>query len=154
MNRAQRRKSGNRVAPLAGAWIEMYFAGIRILYLKSSLPSRERGLKYENPNKGLDLKLSLPSRERGLKLCIEKELKYNHCVAPLAGAWIEITVPWSHLPHLLSLPSRERGLKYRQHQKLNCIALSLPSRERGLKLQSLHKRRTVLPCRSPRGSVD
>ena len=55
--------------------------------------------------------MSLPSRERGLKF--EKDLKRfeKKVVAPFAGAWIEIYTP-SFAPIIKpSLPSRERGLK-------------------------------------------
>ena len=101
------------VAPFAGAWIE-----IMLLYpwqarLRSSLPSRERGLKYTlflyfyayfSP--------SLPSRERGLKYTVYDKVSV-YVVAPFAGAWIEIKtffmVIWQFI---VSLPSRERGLKY------------------------------------------
>ena len=54
------------VAPFAGAWIEIPSTGNWVMKL-SSLPSRERGLKY----------------------CINVALV--RCgVAPFAGAWIEI----------------------------------------------------------------
>ena len=54
------------VAPLAGAWIEINY--IEITAVKNpSLPSRERGLKYiVDVLHDVD-NLSLPSRERGLK---------------------------------------------------------------------------------------
>ena len=56
------------VAPLAGAWIEIYEATSRDMSETKSLPSRERGLKsYE-----ISI-VSVPAD-----------------VAPLAGAWIEI----------------------------------------------------------------
>ena len=80
-----------QVAPLAGAWIEILSACISIAGFLS-LPSRERGLKLcVAPDQMLNL-ASLPSRERGLKS------GYVQCndpcreVAPLAGAWIEITI--------------------------------------------------------------
>ena len=38
------------------------------------------------------LKESLPSRERGLKLYCVSASKKERCVAPLAGAWIEIAL--------------------------------------------------------------
>ena len=57
-----------KVAPLAGAWIEISLFAILLPVLVGSLPSRERGLKY----------LLIPHLVRNL------------CVAPLAGAWIEI----------------------------------------------------------------
>ena len=55
------------VAPFTGAWVEIIGLGLEIDHKVESLPSRERGLKYQkhvgrsHPNK------SLPSRERGLK---------------------------------------------------------------------------------------
>ena len=77
------------VAPLAGAWIEIPVTGGTIVQM-ASLPSRERGLKYQPAH----LRISPDG------------------VAPLAGAWIEITSvfggPWIRIS---SLPSRERGLK-------------------------------------------
>ena len=56
------------VAPLAGAWIEIYYLS-QMLSCFQSLPSRERGLKLA---------------ENGVIAKVEE-------VAPLAGAWIEIT---------------------------------------------------------------
>ena len=56
--------------------------------------------------------LSLPSRERGLKCINPKRMIQNMSVAPLAGAWIEITIQMRPLgTEKRSLPSRERGLK-------------------------------------------
>ena len=60
---------GYYVAPLAGAWIEIYATAVSGLR-RRSLPSRERGLKYPP----------------FVKLCCIEH------VAPLAGAWIEICV--------------------------------------------------------------
>ena len=56
------------VAPLAGAWIEIYIKIHLAPNDCSSLPSRERGLKY-------------------IPVIDSNHLPY---VAPLAGAWIEI----------------------------------------------------------------
>ena len=55
------------VAPFAGAWIEI--SGVKLQYLrkKSSLPSRERGLKSQMRVLEREETMSLPSRERGLK---------------------------------------------------------------------------------------
>ena len=101
----------------------------------SSLPSRERGLKFLRRTVNLGYAVSLPSRERGLKYCFvvylgehklslpsrERGLKYLQTqtvigcsnVAPFAGAWIEIGIADSILSKIsLSLPSRERGLKW------------------------------------------
>ena len=76
-------------------------------------------------------------------------------VAPLAGAWIEISKDFKSAGHYASLPSRERGLKYilfNAREPVFAVAplagawiemyksgatgqctTSLPSRERGLK---------------------
>ena len=55
--------------------------------------------------------MSLPSRERGLKSKRFFILIFTIFVAPLAGAWIEITFMGFDPPIFQSLPSRERGLK-------------------------------------------
>ena len=55
-----------------------------------SLPSRERGLKFLAPAPLPRWLQSLPSRERGLKSIQMLPCWVNHLVAPLAGAWIEI----------------------------------------------------------------
>ena len=54
-------------------------------------------------------------------------------VAPLVGAWIEISLPVSFRLHLLSLLSWERGLKYGVIKNTFEQILSLLSWERGLK---------------------
>ena len=58
--------------------------------IDKSLPSRERGLKFDSSLRVNPLPRSLPSRQRGLKLQLDE--KRNACgnVAPFAGAWIEI----------------------------------------------------------------
>ena len=55
--------------------------------------------------------LSLPSRGRGLKFLEARTSCFHSFVAPLAGAWIEITFEKPFIICLVSLPSRERGLK-------------------------------------------
>ena len=78
------------VAPLAGAWIE-----IRTNSTKNSkspsLPSRERGLKLNDIISLILQFSSLPSRERGLKCRFLLTSHKSLWVAPLAGAWIEIS---------------------------------------------------------------
>ena len=61
------RSSAGGVAPLAGAWIEIYIGRT----------------KWEADT-------SLPSRERGLKSYFRHDPQSSQSVAPLAGAWIEI----------------------------------------------------------------
>ena len=80
----------------------------------SSLPSRERGLKFSPPSGFFGEQMSLPSRERGLKSAQDTHFVYTKCVAPFAGAWIEIVNDKIYETTVESLPSRERGLKYRR----------------------------------------
>ena len=55
---------------------------------------------------------SLPSRERGLKYNVYLDDGDNVYVAPFAGAWIEMPSGTVYRVSLMmSLPSRERGLK-------------------------------------------
>ena len=99
-----------------------------------SLPSRERGLKSFAWESNKLVNTSLPSRERGLKFMNHIFIKIEKTVAPLAGAWIEISRRSVHLPVAQpSLPSRERGLKSLPACFCDTIPQSLPSRERGLK---------------------
>ena len=60
------------VAPFAGAWIEIEILIFSIFILFSSLPSRERGLKYIQVHALNRSILSLPSRERGLKFLVSQ----------------------------------------------------------------------------------
>ena len=78
------------VAPLAGARIEIAVAAVLHRASKSSLPSRERGLKL-TMHLGTPLPhKSLPSRERGLKSSAHGNVGLGAKVAPLAGARIEM----------------------------------------------------------------
>ena len=62
----------------------------------------------------------------------------NRCVAPLVGAWIEIYIPdTGSPPRTGSLPSWERGLKSYSIYSSADTSPSLPSWERGLKYISL-----------------
>ncbi len=106
------RTGGIRVAPFAGAWIEIRhfpdpdgrdpvapFAGAWIEIVSNNVVTSE-----------------------------------NTMVAPFAGAWIEIGIAGSdHGIIRPSLPSRERGLKFPGVRLAFRIPVSLPSRERGLK---------------------
>ena len=78
------------VAPLVGAWIEIYIPDTGSPPRTGSLPSWERGLKSYSIYSSADTSPSLPSWERGLKSTV---------MQPLTG-------------YELSLPSWERGLKY------------------------------------------
>ena len=77
------------VAPLAGAWIEIFL-----------LHSKQPFL------------LVAPLAGAWIEIRMEQWCHGIRRVAPLAGAWIEIDKFGIGKLHLESLPSRERGLKY------------------------------------------
>ena len=81
-----------------------------IIYLLSVL--------YKNKQIFCAILLSLLSWERGLKFTAPGRLEKQQSVAPLVGAWIEITLePMKTEYRTLSLLSWERGLKYYSHEK-------------------------------------
>ena len=57
----------SQVAPPAGAWVEIMYLSKPSAGNLSSLPRRERGLKYYTVVYDVDFSASLPWRERGLK---------------------------------------------------------------------------------------
>ena len=78
-----------KVAPFAGAWIEMYLCGI--LRLRSeSLPSRERGLKSDDMAGIIRSNAVAPFAGAWIEIRIKSNHKTSYIVAPFAGAWIEI----------------------------------------------------------------
>ena len=81
--------SSSAVAPLAGAWIEMYQPIVHACVLMS-LPSRERGLKYERNVCADGRSIVAPLAGAWIEIVgtlVQDDLE---SVAPLAGAWIEI----------------------------------------------------------------
>ena len=77
------------VAPLVGAWIEILLLLFRPR-IAPSLLSWERGLKFDKNDEYKNICQSLLSWERGLKYLVYEVL--SACgVAPLVGAWIEIS---------------------------------------------------------------
>ena len=152
MLRTYHTATNSPVAPLAGAWIEI-MQSMTEHDSTSSLPSRERGLKWSCSQhvKGQGLVAPLAGAWIEISPALYTSTAAN--VAPLAGAWIEIAalfftaVPipvaplagaWIEIVCLLSGPSPFS---------------SLPSRERGLKSRMTYFPASV-SCRSPRGSVD
>ena len=121
--------------------------------LTLSLPLWERGLKFFEVFALNILSASLPLWERGLKL--RKRTGFAACpsVAPLVGAWIEISYLDPGSAVLTSLPLWERGLKSMLYAGPGEPVASLPLWERGLKFIA-----TMFSicnhCRSPCGSVD
>ena len=70
----------------------------------SSLPLRERGLKFCLNQVRFSVLWSLPLRERGLKSEGKTGETKNNAVAPLAGAWIEIASSATTFDALLVAP--------------------------------------------------
>ena len=101
---------GNTVAPFAGAWIEM-ITNTMFRFRMLSLPSRERGLKWQWQQRADAQKDVAPFAGAWIEILVVTLNVPASPVAPFAGAWIEILLPDKALPHLPSLPSRERGLK-------------------------------------------
>ncbi len=79
------------VAPLAGAWIEIYLLGAVEMALAVA-PLAGAWIEISSPSIKNLMKPSLPSRERGLKYKKDYDIGDVVQVAPLAGAWIEIAV--------------------------------------------------------------
>ena len=119
-----------------------------------SLPSRERGLKSRLPGLSHLYALSLPSRERGLKLvyCRQRFVIIN--VAPLAGAWIEISHSTFDGWTFQVAPLAGAWIEINFLAAINVARPSLPSRERGLKSFATAISFRCAKRRSPRGSVD
>ena len=75
-------------------------------------------------------------------------------VAPLAGAWIEISRLSTFVVTSSSLPSRERGLKYGYGQKRNVRGAVAPLAGAWIEIPSIKEGEQMAKRRSPRGSVD
>ena len=155
MSESEKERIISKVAPLAGAWIEICKENLQIRTMMTSLPSRERGLKSTPAPTCAAIYLSLPSRERGLKFFRRiHNLPYQK-VAPLAGAWIEIYAALNVDPlpqHVAPLAGAWIEICFAAASSFGYI-LSLPSRERGLKFPAIRKNLHKIR-RSPRGSVD
>ena len=80
------------VAPNAGAWIEILALPSPILQPSKSLPTRERGLKFNIlRDSGNDLKVA-PNAGAWIEIINIVMRTMRITVAPNAGAWIEIYV--------------------------------------------------------------
>ena len=148
----------------------------RLAEFCTSLPARERGLKYDIALIAVDLPHVAPRAGAWIEILVQHRNRPTETVAPRAGAWIEIRNTSNRGPSIGSLPARERGLKSFGGGQSGNLLMSLPARERGLKsvhrvrqLRLIHVapragawieiwksvRRAVCEIRrSPRGSVD
>ena len=79
----------NRVAPLAGAWIETPIQSLLIQKDLPSHPSRVRGLKHTGPLGPRSILQVAPLAGAWIETGTLWKLLQNRTVAPLAGAWIE-----------------------------------------------------------------
>ena len=77
------------VAPFAGAWIEI-ISGYDCFSTDIVAPFAGAWIEIQNSFPCLTKWKSLPSRERGLKFNSNCKYDNSHYVAPFAGAWIEI----------------------------------------------------------------
>ena len=78
------------VAPLVGAWIEIYGLNTGIP-MTSVAPLVGAWIEIKECNEYAKLYRSLPSWERGLKSNSTRSFTWIAAVAPLVGAWIEIS---------------------------------------------------------------
>ena len=72
-----------------GAWIEILLL-YRISSSVSSLPSWERGLKFQEKDVKYGLKVVAPLVGAWIEICKFANKPLTLLVAPLVGAWIEI----------------------------------------------------------------
>ena len=118
------------VAPLAGAWIEIYLE-IKKLFQSPVAPLAGAWIEI-NAHSFLRMPYPVaPLAGAWIEMSRVEELAQMFAVAPLAGAWIEII----------------------EGTVIRSIGRSLPSRERGLKSKTQTKKKRK-HRRSPRGSVD
>ena len=97
---------------------------------------------------------SLPSRERGLKFIPRYMERKDAIVAPLAGAWIEIAYLLICASGVSSLPSRERGLKSEGITKFEATNIVAPLAGAWIEIRQAVVDLVESWGRSPRGSVD
>ena len=107
--RSKDRFEETRVAPLVGAWIEIY-PGVFLISKPWSLLSWERGLKYQE-GVGVPGRSVAPLVGAWIEMSDLIITFAGISVAPLVGAWIEIEEFGCPQPRLPSLLSWERGLK-------------------------------------------
>ena len=96
-----------------------------IIYLLSVL--------YKNKQIFCAILLSLLSWERGLKSGLIVTKQCDRVVAPLVGAWIEIAISTSYLPHIPVAPLVGAWIEIKSPSSIKSVAESLLSWERGLK---------------------
>ena len=104
-------KPSQPVAPFAGAWIEIIRLSCSNVTVTTSLPSRERGLKFRHTVRSAQSHPVAPFAGAWIEIPASSPYERSITVAPFAGAWIEICFQLLLYSRVSSLPSRERGLK-------------------------------------------
>ena len=114
-----------------------------------SLPSRERGLKYNFKQRDYDFDEVAPLAGAWIEIAVRNRSDIANIVAPLAGAWIEMNLERLEKCSVQqSLPSRERGLKYLPLQRSVSPSLVAPLAGAWIEisiLSMLHQHNTVAP---------
>ena len=119
-----------------------------------SLPSRERGLKFVEYCRKLIFFCVAPFAGAWIEINHTSQYMLYDGVAPFAGAWIEINEPFFVALSAVVAPFAGAWIEISKCYH-NCQPLrSLPSRERGLKSVTQTQTNTPELCRSLRGSVD
>ena len=80
------------VAPLVGAWIEIFVSAMSLLRLISSLLSWERGLKFSYQKVSHTLYTVAPLVGAWIEINKKAQKLKKTLVAPLVGAWIEMLI--------------------------------------------------------------
>ena len=98
--------------PARGAWIEIGFADLGGILLKSRSPHGERGLKFGTTFALAHGQPSLPARGAWIEIVGEEHPETVDRSLPPRGAWIEIVIEWIGTVLKASRsPHGERGLK-------------------------------------------
>ena len=97
---------------------------------------------------------SLPSRERGLKSVSAHTYQLPCCVAPLAGAWIEIVSEPASIRHVLVAPLAGAWIEISPVAPVWFPAQVAPLAGAWIEMYLELQIWRLLPGRSPRGSVD
>ena len=143
------------VAPLAGAWIEMIVNVRKKQGENRSLPSRERGLKF-NLAKNISLvKIVAPLAGAWIEITNRQTLLAIRKVAPLAGAWIEI-YNISYVSSLLGVaPLAGAWIEIRIRLSTStCRSDVAPLAGAWIEIINIGEKCYLTMRRSPRGSVD
>ena len=143
----------NRVAPFAGAWIEI-LAVVFKTPAALSLPSRERGLK------SLLINLAEHGRSRSLRGSVDWNMRGHGWVMEVYSRSLRGSVDWNRFATTINHKKYRRSLRGSVDWNGNLFftsaqkAGSLPSRERGLKYNVKKIIEKTCDSRSLRGSVD